>query len=132
MKIQLRNVLEEDLLILYDQQLDSDATFMAAFPSKEWESFHAHWIKILADDTVISRIIEYNSNVAGYIVSFEMQNHREVGYWLEKEFWGKNIATSGLQFFLLIDNYRPLYGHVVKDNIGFSSSARKMRIFYRL
>ena len=41
-EILLRNVNESDLPILFEQQLDTEATQMAAFPSRDRESFMAH------------------------------------------------------------------------------------------
>lgn len=38
----LRDVTESDLPIFFEQQLDPDATAMAAFPSRDREAFMAH------------------------------------------------------------------------------------------
>ena len=41
--VRLRNVEPNDLPILYEQQLDADATRMAAFPARDRAAFDAHW-----------------------------------------------------------------------------------------
>jgi RimJ/RimL family protein N-acetyltransferase len=41
-----------------------------------------------------------------------------VGYWIGRDFWGKGIATQALSLFLTEKKTRPLYAHVVKENIG--------------
>ena len=47
--IQLRDVIESDLPIFYQQQLDPEATQMAAFPCRSEEAFMTHWRdKVLA------------------------------------------------------------------------------------
>jgi len=117
-EIILRDVTESDLPIFYEQQLDPEATQMAAFPSRDRESFMAHWAKIMADDSNILKTILFQDQVAGNIVSWGQANEREVGYWLGRNFWGKGIATKALTEFLIIEKIRPLVAHVVKHNIG--------------
>ena len=41
--IRLRNVESSDLDIVYEQQLDADATRMAAFSARDRAAFDAHW-----------------------------------------------------------------------------------------
>ena len=114
----LRDVTESDLPIFFEQQLDPDATEMAAFPSRDREAFMTHWAKIMVDDSVILKTVLFNEHVAGNMVSFEMSDKREVGYWIGKEYWGKGIATKALTMFLDYVKARPLYAHVAKHNIG--------------
>jgi RimJ/RimL family protein N-acetyltransferase len=115
-EIHLRNVTDDDLPILYEHQLDPEATRMAAFPSRYRDAFMDHWHRILADETVTARTIELDGAVAGNIVSFERLGAREVGYWIGREHWGKGIATGALQRFLEIDASRPLYARVAASN----------------
>jgi len=118
-KIQLRDVIEADLPIFYEQQRDPEATQMAAFPSRNEEAFMAHWRdNVLANGSGQVKTILFNGEVAGNIVCFEQLGEREVGYWLGKQFWGKGIATQALEEFLKMIETRPLYAHVAKHNIG--------------
>jgi RimJ/RimL family protein N-acetyltransferase len=114
----LRDVTESDLPIFFEQQLDPNATEMAAFPARDREAFMTHWVKILADNSVIVKTILFDGQVAGNIVGFEMDGKREVGYWIGKEYWGKGIATKALAAFLDQVQTRPLYAYVAKHNIG--------------
>lgn len=114
----LRDVTESDLPILFEQQLDTDATQMAAFPSRDRDAFMAHWAKIMADESNILKAIVFDGQVAGNIVSWEGSGEWEVGYWIGKEYWGKGIATKALAAFLGHVKMRPLYAHVAKHNIG--------------
>jgi RimJ/RimL family protein N-acetyltransferase len=116
--IQLRDVIETDLPIFYEQQLDPEATQMASFPSRNQDAFMAHWTKIMADESIQLKTILFNGEVAGNIVCFEQLGEREVGYWLGKEYWGKGIATQALKELLKMIEIRPLYAHVAKHNIG--------------
>lgn len=117
-EILLRDVIESDLPIFFEQQLEPDATQMAAFPPRDKDAFMAHWAKIMADDSNILKTILFDGQVAGNIVSWEQSGEREVGYWIGKEFWGKGIATKALAAFLGHVKTRPLYAHVAKHNIA--------------
>lgn len=117
-QILLRDVIESDLPILYEQQLDPDATAMAAFPSRDREAFMAHSARIMSDESVIFKAIIFDGQVAGSMMSWVMEGEREVGYWLGKEYWGKGIATQALAQYVESVRTRPLYAHVARHNIG--------------
>ncbi len=123
--LRLRDVIEADLPSFYEQQLDPEATAMAAFPSRQREPFMAHWAKILRDDRVIAQTIVVNGEVAGNIVSFEVEGETEVGYWIGKSYWGKGIATRALAMFLKQVETRPLYAHVAKHNLASARVLQK-------
>jgi len=117
-QVLIRDVTESDLPTLFEQQLDPEATAMAAFPSRDMEAFMAHWAKIMANENNIIKVVLYNDQIAGTISSWEMEGEREVGYWFGKEFWGKGIATQGLAQYIEVVKTRPLYAHVAQHNIG--------------
>ena len=118
-RVWLRDVEPDDLPIFYEQQLDPDATRMAAFPSRDRASFDAHWERnILGNPDAIAQTILVDDEVSGNIGSWTQEGVRLVGYWIGKEYWGKGIATRALSAFLHQVTHRPLYAHVVKHNIG--------------
>ncbi|MBX3054954.1 MAG: GNAT family N-acetyltransferase [Anaerolineae bacterium] len=115
----LRDVLEADLPIFYEQQLEPEATQMAAFPARERAEFMAHWQNnVLGNKRGLKKTILFDGQVAGNIVSFEQFGEREVGYWLGKEFWGKGIASRSVAEFVQLERTRPLYAHVARHNIA--------------
>jgi RimJ/RimL family protein N-acetyltransferase len=114
----LRDVTASDLPIFFDQQLDSEATRMAAFPSRDHEAFMAHWTKSMADKTVVLQTILCDGSVAGNIVCWRQSDERLVGYWLGREYWGKGVASAALSLFLAHLTIRPLVAHVAKHNIA--------------
>lgn len=116
LNVTLRDVTEHDLPILYEHQLDPEATAMAAFPPRDRETFMAHSAKIMADASVVFRAIVFDGQLAGSLVSWEMDGEREVGYWLGKEYWGRGVATEALRQFLGVVKTRPLFGRVAKHN----------------
>lgn len=71
----LRDLVNDDLPIFFEQQLDDEANYMAAFTAKDptnREAFTAHWQRILADQTVILKTILFNGQVAGSVSSFHL------------------------------------------------------------
>lgn len=117
-EVLLRDVIDEDLPVFYQHQIDPVACQMAAFPSRERDAFMAHWMKILADDSLVKQTILFDGQVAGNVVSFVQDGEQEVGYWIGREFWGKGIATLALAALLEKFETRPLFAHVVKPNIA--------------
>ena len=117
----LRDTTEDDLPIFFEQQLDRDANYMAAFTARDRtdkDAFTAHWAKILSDDTITNKTILFNEQVAGHVGCFERFGEPEVTYWIGKEYWGRGLATKALSDFLGYVKVRPLYARVAKDNIA--------------
>ena len=120
--LQLRPVLDDDLSIFFDQQLDPDANYMAAFTAKDptdRAAFMAHWQRILASPTVIVRTVVVDGAIVGSVLSYEEDGRPEVSYWLGKPYWGQGIATRALAAFLAdVNRTRPIYARAAKDNVG--------------
>jgi RimJ/RimL family protein N-acetyltransferase len=114
----LRDVVEEDLPVFFEQQRDPEAVEMAAFPAREREPFFEHWHRIMGDDELVVKTIVSDGEVAGNVGSFERDGRRLVGYWLGREFWGRGLATRALAEFLEELSVRPLYAEVATANIG--------------
>jgi RimJ/RimL family protein N-acetyltransferase len=117
-KVTLRPPLETDLPILFNQQLDPQATAMAAFPSRDRGPFMLHWEKIMNDKAVTIRVIMHKGKIAGHLVCWKQNYEQEVGYWLGREFWGRGIASAALTEFLKVVTIRPLYARVIQHNIA--------------
>ena len=120
--ILLRDVLESDLPIFFEQQLDPEANYMAAFTSKnpaDRDAFMAHWTHILSDETNTIKTILFHGQVAGHVSSYQEEVGKpEVTYWLGKSYWGKGIATRALAAFLEPMKGHTIYARVAKDNIA--------------
>lgn len=121
-KLLLRDVVEDDLTILFEQQKDTQANFMAAFTAKEptdRSAFIAHWNRIMADPAVLIKTITVNGQVVGHVLRYEELGRLEVSYWIGKEYWGRGFATQALAVFLdHCEPARPIYARAVKDNLG--------------
>jgi RimJ/RimL family protein N-acetyltransferase len=117
-EVLLRDVQESDLTVFFEQQLDPEASRMAAFPSRGRDAFMAHWAKIMADETTTLQTVVFHGGVAGNMVSWEQSGERSVGYWFGKEYWGQGIASAALAQFLQHVTTRPLQAHVAKHNVA--------------
>ncbi len=91
---------------------------MAAFTSGDAVTYAQHWANLLVDDTILKRTLVVDGQVAGNVVSFMRDGRREVGYWVDRAYWGRGIATEALSAFLCIEQMRPLYAGVAKDNFA--------------
>jgi RimJ/RimL family protein N-acetyltransferase len=115
--VRLRAVESTDLPAFFEHQRDPEAAHMAAFPSRSYEAFMAHWAKILAGaNGAINRTIVFRDQVAGNIGCWEQDGERRVGYWIGREFWNRGVASAALILFLREVNVRPLHARVVKHN----------------
>jgi RimJ/RimL family protein N-acetyltransferase len=117
-KIQLRNVEADDLPLFFEHQRDPIAVAMVAFNSRDRAAFDQHWAKLLADDSLLKKTVTVDGEVAGNIGSWAAEGKREVGYWLDRAFWGRGVATEALSAFLSLEQTRPLYAGVAKHNVA--------------
>ena len=118
MTVALRDVLDDDLALLFEHQLDLEATAMAAFPARDRKAFMAHWARIRRDDTVILRSVLHDGQVVGNVVSWESERERYVGYWIGREHWGRGIASAALAAFLDEVTTRPLHARAAKHSVA--------------
>jgi RimJ/RimL family protein N-acetyltransferase len=120
-EVTLREVEDADLPVFYEQQLDPEANFMAAFTPADpadRAAFEAHWAKIRADGSVTNRTILLDGEVVGHVASYTDAEFGkpEVTYWLGREYWGRGVATRALAAFLREQTTRPIYGRAARDN----------------
>ena len=117
----LRPTENSDLEYLFLFQLDAEAGYLAAFMPKDPTDKNAYLEKysgLLLNPTVNMRTILVNENIVGSVSKFEMEGDAEITYWIDKNYWGKGIATTALKNFLTIENTRPIFGRVAFDNLG--------------
>jgi len=117
-KIQLRNVEADDLPLFFEHQRDPIAVAMVAFRSRDRAAFDQHWAKLLADDSLLKKTVIVDGEVAGNIGSWTAEGKREVGYWIDRAFWGRGVATEALSAFLCLEQTRPLHAGVAKHNVA--------------
>jgi RimJ/RimL family protein N-acetyltransferase len=121
MRCVLREVRHEDLAVLFEQWADPVAAHMAAFTAPDQldrDAFERRSSRLRADETVITRLIVVDDEVAGTIGSWGAPDEREITYWIGRPYWGKGIATAALNAFLTVDPSRPLHARVAYDNVA--------------
>jgi RimJ/RimL family protein N-acetyltransferase len=120
--IVLREVEDRDLDVLFEHWTDREAIRMAAFTSPDPDdrgAFDARWARLRRDQSTTNKVVETEGRVVGHIASFDLDEQREVTYWIGRQDWGKGIATHALQEFLArIEMARPLYARAASDNVA--------------
>lgn len=119
--ISIRPVEASDLEVFYRHQLDPEANRMAAFVSKDptdKAAFEDHWDKILRSPDITTRTIVADGQVAGHISCYPDGDHKEVTYWLGREFWGKGLASEALARLLSLVEDRPMFARAATDNVA--------------
>jgi RimJ/RimL family protein N-acetyltransferase len=114
----LREVGDDDLGVLYENQADPASGAMAGVGARAWEGFIAHQARVTADPEALQRVIVLDDgSLAGDIAAWRADGGvREVGYRIGRRYWGRGIATAALVAFLAEFGERPLYAHVLKSN----------------
>ena len=116
--VRLRDVVASDLALFFAHQSDPVGAAMAAFTSRDQAAFAEHWAKLLRDDTCLKQTVLLDGEVAGNIGSWNSHGQREVGYWIDRRFWGRGVATAAVCAFLQLEQIRPLYAGVAKHNLA--------------
>ena len=119
--VNLRPTEESDLVFLFRFQLDEEATYLAAFMPKDHtdqEAYIKKYTNFLHDPAINMQTILVDETIAGSISTFPIEGDTEITYWLNRDLWGKGIATTALERFLSLENTRPVFGRVAFDNLG--------------
>ena len=76
----LRDVRDEDLLVLFEHQRDVVAQRMAASPVRERDAFLAHWRTVVLRPGNLTRAVVVDGTVTGYVGSWSQDGLRLVAY----------------------------------------------------
>jgi RimJ/RimL family protein N-acetyltransferase len=115
-RVRLRPVEAGDLPRMYDLQLDPDSNRMAVTIPRTREAVDSHWAKTLDDPKNTTRAILYDGAFVGTISCFPMDGQDHVGYWIDRRFWGKGIASRALRLLLEEVAKRPLTATAATSN----------------
>ena len=115
--ISLRDVSATDLPTFYAQQADPEVAAMAGFTPRTHDAFMTHWTtNVLGSATGRSQAVLLDGVLAGYLLAFDRDGHRQIGYWYGREFWGRGVASAALGQFLALEPHRPLHAYVIPSN----------------
>ena len=84
MAVELREIREADVPILFAYQDDPEANEMAAFPARDEPAFREHLGRVLANPAVIARSIVAGDVVVGQIGSWTEEGARDVSREIRK------------------------------------------------
>lgn len=118
MRVELREVREDDLAALYEFQDEPEIVASGFVPHREHDAFFTHMRWAMTAPGSIMRAIVVDGVLAGSIVKFARGGVNEVGYLVGKPFWGKGLASRALEALLKLTDERPLYGVCVAENIA--------------
>jgi RimJ/RimL family protein N-acetyltransferase len=109
--VSLRDVVEDDLLVLHAYEQDAEAVRRSRFTPRPKDAFLTHWReRVLADPDCLSQAVVVGGEVAGNVGSWTAKDGRRfVGYWLGRAYWGRGVGTRALGLFLELDPVRPMY-----------------------
>ncbi|MBN9120251.1 MAG: GNAT family N-acetyltransferase [Planctomycetes bacterium] len=114
--VRLRPVGPGDLPRLFDMQLDPESNRTAVTNPRTREVFDAHWTKILDDPANTTRAVLVGETLVGTISCFPMDGEDHVGYWIDRAYWGKGIASRARHLLLCEVTKRPLVATVATSN----------------
>ena len=120
-QLKLRQTEKADLSFFFQFQLDKEANYLAAFTPEDQTNKEAYVKKFtgfLHDPTINMQTILVDEIIAGSIAKFVLEREAEITYWLDRNFWGRGVATAALKNFLLLEETRPIFGRVAFDNLG--------------
>ncbi len=112
----LRPVRAGDLPRMYELQLDPESNRMAVTIPRTEEAFASHWAKALNDPENTTRAILVGEALVGYISCFPMDGQHHVGYWIDRAYWGRGVASRALHLLLQEVAKRPLVATAATSN----------------
>jgi RimJ/RimL family protein N-acetyltransferase len=101
---------------MYDLQLDPESNRMAVTIPRTREAFDSHWAKLLDDPRNTARAVLVGQALVGYISCFPMDDQDHVGYWIDRAYWGRGIASRALHLLLQEVVKRPLVATAATSN----------------
>ncbi|QIK68366.1 GNAT family N-acetyltransferase [Nocardioides sp. HDW12B] len=116
--VRLRRVEDEDVEVFFEHQADPLAVEMAAFPARDRDQVEAHWARLRADGSLVTRTIVADGQVAGNIGCWPDGGQYFLGYWIGRDWWGRGVASQALSRLLDEVPVRPLHAHVAAHNVG--------------
>ncbi len=115
-RVRLRPVEPGDLPRMYELQLDPESNRMAATIPRTREAFDSHWVKVLDDAATAARAILVGETLVGVVSCFPRNGQDHVGYWIDRAYWGRGIASRALDLLLQEVIKRPLVATAATSN----------------
>ena len=119
--IALRRPTAADLRTLHGWELDPESNAIAGTKPRDWQTFEARWREILADPDgtrtgVTPRVILADGAVVGLVNISPHEGMSSIGYWLDRNHWGRGIASRAVALLLKEFPKRPLVATAAGHN----------------
>ncbi len=122
----LREVQESDIVAFYEHQLDPQAAAMGVYEPRGLDELTARWHRMMVNPTITARAITVDAQTVGHVVSWiEDDGHRELGYLVASEFWGRGVASAAVRDMLQIVTDRPVEAWIAPTNVASRRVAEK-------
>lgn len=118
MNVRLRPVVVTDLDAIFTMQLDPESNRLAAVNPRSRAVFDDHWKQALADPRVSARAILLDDRLVGIVSRFPAEGLEMVGYWIDRDCWGRGIGGRALTLLLQEVSERPLRATVAVENLA--------------
>jgi RimJ/RimL family protein N-acetyltransferase len=118
--VTLRATRAGDLDELFRIQLDPEANRIAAFTAddpSDRAAFDAHWERLAAREDADNRTVRSDGRIVGRVARWidAETGMAEITYWIDREYWGRGIATRAMRLFLDTQP-RPVRARAAADN----------------
>ncbi len=117
--IKLIKTTEEDLQSLFIFQTDEVSNQLAAFTPEnphDKEAYLKKWTGIVNNPGIDMQSIWLGEELVGSVIHFTIEEETNVSYWMNREHWGKGIASRALKAFIAQSDKELLHARVAFDN----------------
>lgn len=120
-EVRLRRTTAADVQLLHGFEIDEASNQLAGTKARDWQTFHARWMEILADTDgtrtrVTPRVILADGEVVGAVNISPHEQLDAMGYWIARNHWGRGIASRAVALMLAEFSRRPLYATTAGHN----------------
>ncbi len=119
--VELRDIRPGEAELLYEHLRDPAAAHMAAFmvaDPDDHAGFEARWELLVADPQVVIRAIVADGELVGHLLAFSVEDDTELSYWIDRDHWGRGIATDAVRAALDAVPGRHVHAKVAIDNLA--------------
>jgi len=116
--VTLRPTRESDLDAMFALQSDQLGCDMAGTKPRARNVYVVEWAQNLSDPTITARVILQGGVFVGAIGAFKLDGRDFIGYRVVRDRWGRGIATHAIGLLLAEVRTRPIWAHVVAQNIA--------------
>lgn len=119
--IDLRPLDDDDVDAVFEMMRDPEAIALASFTADDpddRDAFDSWMSRNRANPGALSLVITEDGGFAGTAATFDVEDDREVTYWVARHAWGRGVATEAVRLLVMREPTRPLFARVAAHNRG--------------